>query len=87
MGKLEVMELLGLVRVMSGLKDLDFFEKEYEGENAEDDRRSDFEKYVLGADPEKIVMEAMDLFLARPARHQKTILKQLRLTTKGRGLG
>lgn len=87
LGKLEVMEFLGLLRVMGGLKDLEFFEKGQEGDSVEEDGRSDLEKYVLGADPEKLVMEAMDLFLARPAKHQKTILKQLRLTTKGRGLG
>lgn len=87
LGKLEVIEFLGLLRVMGGLKDLEFFEKGQEGDNVEGDGRSDLEKYVLGADPEKLVMEAMDLFLARPAKHQKTILKQLRLTTKGRGLG
>lgn len=80
MGKLEVLEFFGLLRVMGGLKDLEFEEKA-----TEDTTKSSLEKFVVSADPEKLIMEAMDLFLKRPARHQKTILKQLRLTTKGRG--
>lgn len=85
MGKLEVLEFLGLLRVMGGLRDLEFEEKASTGETTEDNEKSPLGKFVVSADPEKLIMEAMDLFLKRPARHQKTILKQLRLTTKGRG--